>query len=306
MEPNNAPNGYDSDDGDVILYYGEISIEGYHLLSDILENKKDKSPKVCLILTTNGGDPNAAFRIARSLNHYYKSGVEILIPDVCKSAGTLICIGATKLIIGDRGELGPLDVQLSKQNELFENMSGLTIFQALSVLQQLVIDAFKTSLFNVRVYGKLSTKIAADVAAKLADGFISPIMAKIDPVTLGEHQRAMLIATNYGERLDNDAKSLNVGALNTLTSGYPNHSFVIDRREARSLFTHVFSPEGKTQALYEWMRNFIKDNPKLQDPPMVSDLGKLNQETKNDTDGRTNETSTAGTGLQEERGDPEK
>ncbi|NTW88743.1 MAG: SppA protein [Desulfobulbaceae bacterium] len=303
MEPNTVNDGYD---GDVILYYGEISIHGYHLLSDILEKKKDKNPKVCLILTTNGGDPNAAFRIARSLNHYYKSGVEILIPDVCKSAGTLICIGASKLIIGDRGELGPLDVQLSKQNEMFENMSGLTIFQALSVLQQLVIESFKSSLFNVRIYGKLSTKIAADVAAKLADGFISPIMEKIDPVTLGEHQRAMLIATNYGERLNNDANSLNIGALNTLTSGYPSHAFVIDRREARSLFTHVFSPEGETQILYEWMRNFIKVNPNLPDPPMVRDIGNSKEENKNDTNGRSCEAPTGGTGLEEERGNPEK
>ena len=42
------------------------------------------------------------------------------IPRRCKSAGTLLLIGATSLIISDRGELGPLDVQLSKPDEIFE------------------------------------------------------------------------------------------------------------------------------------------------------------------------------------------
>ena len=135
--------------GDVFLYYGGISKSGYSDLSDKLEFIDNKKEKVCLILVTYGGNPDAGYRIARALSHHYKN-IEILIPDVCKSAGTLLCIGAKKLILGDRGELGPLDIQLSKPDEMFENMSGLDIIQALNALEAQVLKSFKSYLIDKR------------------------------------------------------------------------------------------------------------------------------------------------------------
>jgi hypothetical protein len=109
----------------------------------------------------------------------------VLIPDVCKSAGTLVCVGAHELIIGDRGELGPLDIQISKPNEMFENMSGLDIIQALNALQNQVLNSFRSYLVDIRAGSKISTKMAAEIAANLAEGYIAPIAGKIDPLTLG-------------------------------------------------------------------------------------------------------------------------
>lgn len=244
--------------GDVFLYYGNISRYGYSLLSDALENRVDKKEKICLILVTYGGDPDAGYRIARALSHHYKK-VEILIPDACKSAGTLLCIGANKLILGDRGELGPLDIQLSKPDEMFENMSGLDILQALNALEVQVRKSFRNSLVDIRGGLRLKTKIAADIATKLTDGWIAPIAAKIDPVTLGEHQRAMQIAYEYGERLNNASKSLCEDALAKLIGNYPSHGFVIDRKEAKELFNNVSSPNDETYGLYSWAREIVKN-----------------------------------------------
>lgn len=199
-------------EGDVVLYCGPIVRDGYDQISSIFERKIQKGNKVCIVLVTYGGDPDAAYRIARAANHHYKE-VEILIPDVCKSAGTLLCIGASKLIFGDRGELGPLDIQLSKPDEMFDSMSGLDIIQALNALENQVLASFRNYLINIRHGSQIRTKTAADIAAKLADGFIAPIAAKIDPITLGEHQRAMRIAYDYGERLNEMVKSLQDDAL---------------------------------------------------------------------------------------------
>ncbi|MCI5120685.1 MAG: hypothetical protein D3908_05750, partial [Candidatus Electrothrix sp. AUS4] len=82
-------------DGEILLYYGDISREGYGKISTLYEQQDEKNDKICLILITDGGDPDAAYRIARATNHHFKH-VEILIPDICKSAGTLLCIGAKK------------------------------------------------------------------------------------------------------------------------------------------------------------------------------------------------------------------
>ncbi len=260
-------------EGDVVLYYGGISRDGYQKVSNVLESIPDKRQKACLVLVTYGGNPDAAYRIARALNHHFKE-VEILIPDVCKSAGTLVCIGAHKLIFGDRGELGPLDIQLSKPDEMFESMSGLDIIQALNALENQVLTSFRNYLMDIRGGSRLRTKLAADIATKLADGFISPIAAKIDPVTLGEHQRAMQIAFDYGERLNKVTESLKSDALIQLVSGYPSHGFVIDRKEAGSLFKCVESPDETTIELYQLALGLLPNVP-YQDSPVVCNLEEM-------------------------------
>ncbi|UJF24312.1 hypothetical protein L0B52_08240 [Suttonella sp. R2A3] len=259
----------DKYDGHVILYYGGISREGYQKLSGALERIEEKKKKVCLVLITYGGDPDPGYRIARALKHHFHE-VEILIPDICKSAGTLICIGANKLIFGDRGELGPLDIQLSKPDEIFESMSGLDIIQALNALENQVLGAFRRYLMDIRDGSRLRTKLAADIATKLASGFISPMSSKIDPVTLGEHQRAMQIAYDYGERLNSVTNSLKPDSLIKLISGYPSHSFVIDRKEASTLFSEVEAPDESTVELYEWALCLLPNVPYPQSPMVLN------------------------------------
>lgn len=247
---------------DVFLYCGKISREGYNLLSSAIESRierKEKAEKACLILITPGGDPHAAFRIARTLRHHY-SFLDILIPDLCKSAGTLICIAADRLIFGDRGEIGPLDVQIPKTDEFFESMSGLNLIQALNDLRDQMLESFRRSFLYIRLGARLRTKQAAESAAELAKEFISPIVAQIDPVTLGEHQRALQITRDYGERLNKMSRALESGALGMLVEGYSDHEFVIDRKEARKLFKCVQKPDEVDSffdSLYRWTRKFI-------------------------------------------------
>jgi ClpP class serine protease len=96
-----------------------------------------------LFMATHGGDPSAAYRIARAIQHAYKTREQdptkrgqfsIAVDTVCKSAGTLICLGATQLFMTDDAELGPIDVQLRKPEEIGERTSGLTPVQAMDTL----------------------------------------------------------------------------------------------------------------------------------------------------------------------------
>jgi len=260
-------------DGDVIFYYGGISRAGYSKICDLLEEKKEKSTKVCLIPATYGGDPDAAFRIARAIGHHYEV-VEVLIVDHCKSAGTLLCIGADRLIFGNRGELGPLDIQLSKPDEMFESISGLAIAQALSAIETQMLGSFQSYWISIRNGARLRTKLAADIAAKLVESLLSPISARIDPMTLGEHQRAMQVAFDYGERLAARSKNLRPDGLLRIVRDYPSHGFVIDRAEAREIFNVVDSPSGPTQIFYEAARRAIDDGA-FSGEPWVFDLANL-------------------------------
>ena len=100
-----------------------------------------------LILVTEGGSADCAFRIARCLQEVYEC-FTVVIPGWCKSAGTLLCAGAYDLIMGDFGELGPLDVQVAKRDELALVSSGLTINSAFRGLQSVAFQMFETFLLD--------------------------------------------------------------------------------------------------------------------------------------------------------------
>ncbi|SFN53716.1 SDH family Clp fold serine proteinase [Dokdonella immobilis] len=210
---------------------------GLHRDLSTLVCKRPPKDAVTVFLTTDGGDPNGGYRVARCLRHHYKK-VRLAVPSYCKSAGTLIAIAADELGIGDLGELGPLDIQVRKGSELQEQSSGLDIMQALQAVTSYTQDAFHRLLVGTRSLG-LSTKICAEFAATVAAGVAAPLLAQIDPIRLGEMQRATRIAYEYGTRLDAYTKNLKPGALERLVGEYPAHGFVIDRKEAKELFHRV-------------------------------------------------------------------
>jgi Serine dehydrogenase proteinase len=214
-----------------------VSREMHFILSQRLGAKQDKKEACTLFLTTRGGDPDGGYRIARCLRHHYKH-LRIAIPSDCKSAGTLIAIAADELAIGDFGELGPLDIQVKKGTELREQSSGLDIMQALQAVTSHNYNSFHQILSDMRDLG-LATKLSAEFAAQVSSGVSSPLFAQIDPLRMGEMQRAISVAIEYGKRLNAYGKNLKPGALDRLVGEYPSHSFVIDRKEAAELFERV-------------------------------------------------------------------
>ncbi|MGC0926214.1 SppA protein [Pantoea agglomerans] len=242
------------DQNDIYVYTGDVHRDGYLDLTNAIKSRKQNqglSKAVTFCVASYGGDPSAGYRIGRALQHNYEK-VELLVVGPCKSAGTLIAIAADKLIIGDMGELGPLDIQLKKNDEIGEMSSGLAIMTALDALKDRSISAFNSHLFKIRYENQISTKMSADIAARLTEALIAPMAAQIDPIKLGEHQRAMSIAITYGQRLSDKSKCLKEGALFKLIASYPSHGFVIDRKEARELFRQVEKPQGENERLYEF------------------------------------------------------
>jgi len=231
----------DSTSTDLIVYVGQINRSGYESICEVLA--KRKSENVILALATPGGDAHAGFRIARALQHCYGT-FNALVPRYCKSAGTLILIGAKRLYLADMSELGPLDVQIKKGDEIVGSSSGLDIFQAVSYLQGQAMTGFRTYLIELNQDLGLSTKLASDISTRLALGMLEPVAAQIDPMKLAEMQRATEIAFAYGNRLNENSKNLKTDGLTKLVTGYPSHGFVIDRKESKSLFIDVQRPSG--------------------------------------------------------------
>lgn len=248
MEIQDYVEEFNNENVDVILYSGPVNRDGYLKFCEILSSQRRQ--KLLLVLTTYGGDPNAGYRIARAAIHHYGSdNFRIMIPSHCKSAGTLICIGANSLAMANQAELGPLDVQLRKQDELFQQSSGLDILRGVTYLQNEALQSFKSYLFDINGGSGLSTKVASEISSKLVIGLYEPLFAQVDPIKLGEMNAALQIARHYGERLNDKSRSLKADALSKLIMGYPTHGFVIDRSEARTLFERVGAPDEREKAV---------------------------------------------------------
>lgn len=114
-----------------------------------LVRKHHRRPKALLLLTTVGGSGDAAYQMARCLQKAYRDGsVSVLVSTYCKSAGTLLTLGAKEILMTDAAELGPLDVQIIKPDTLGERMSGLTPSQSLTTLRGEALDCFETFFFQ--------------------------------------------------------------------------------------------------------------------------------------------------------------
>lgn len=248
-----------SQDTATIIYAGAISREGHHKITKVCESLSNHElKKVNLILSTYGGDPDAAFRIARCLQHYFPDGITLFVPHYCKSAGTLIAIGASELVIADRGELGPLDVQLIKADEMFERSSGLDITQGFDVLTYKALEMLRTLTVELKVNGGFSTKIASEIATNITIGSMSPIFAQIDPSRLGEIQRATEIANKYGVILEQKFNNINQDGIRSLIMDYPSHGFVIDRKEAKRIFKKVRAPDLEEVKLLNSIEQYLQ------------------------------------------------
>ena len=237
----------DKYNADVILYSGDME----DAVADELINlakQPNRKENIVLMLTTRGGSPDAAYRITRCLKRQYKK-IILYIYGVCKSAGTLVSIGANEIILSDFGEFGPLDIQLGKKDELFETVSGLNITQALTSLNTRAQDVFRSILIDLKSgsRGQLSTKLAAEIASNFAAALYEKIYAQIDPTHLGSIERSIHIASDYGKRIKTD--NVKQDTVDRLVSGYPSHNFVIDIDEAKTLFNVVRMPDDNEEEL---------------------------------------------------------
>ncbi len=64
-----------------------------------------------LLLASPGGDGEVAVRLARAIQSRCKEFV-VVVPDSAKSAGTLLALGAHRIIMGPTSDLGPVDPQI--------------------------------------------------------------------------------------------------------------------------------------------------------------------------------------------------
>ncbi len=278
-------------DSAVFIYNGPIDYNGFGGLLRALQisQSQPKRRNAVLVLSTYGGLANAGYQIARALQQGFEK-FTLYVPHMCKSAGTLVSLGANHIIMDDVAELGPLDVQLFQRDEIGRRRSGLILKNALDGLSQATLEAFERVMLGIKTRsgGSVSFETASRIAAEISSQVMAPIYAQVNPEALGNDLRDLNIATEYGNRLVKNSQNSDHRSVERLVQGYPAHDFIIDRQEASLLFKSVDSPDENfvrlTMALGEAIYMIRED----------SIVFRLDQEMEDMSDATGSEASAEG------------
>ena len=147
---------------DTYQYSGPLNGIGFaHIVGAVLE--QEQKPNCLLILTTNGGDLSVAYQIARFLHSKY-SRLFVCTPGFCRSAGTLVALGAHKILADEYSEFGPIDGQTYRSDESIDN--GLGALATFEFGVNYSLDLFEKVL--LRIQHASASNIRLDVAAELS------------------------------------------------------------------------------------------------------------------------------------------
>lgn len=224
---------------DIFIYSGEVNDTGFRKLSKLLNNFKTN---VLLFLSTTGGDSRSAYQIISLLRSVYKE-ITIIPYTCCTSAGTLMCIGADKLVLIPNSEFSPLDAQTILEETSYLTGSSISLFRGLESLNQESLKAFHVFLNSLTKDQGMPSKLAIQTARSLTTELFSPIYAQINPVRLGEMNSLLKECEWVAKRLNEKTKALSEGDIQKLIYEYPTHSFYISNQELHSMFNNIVNSE---------------------------------------------------------------
>lgn len=271
---------------DIYLYNGPINNVGYLQIVDAVSHPHH-AKKAIMLITTYGGSAEAGYRIARYFQRFYEE-FWLYPTSICGSAGTLIAMGANGLYMAPFSELGPLDVQLAKRNELGEYKSGLVTKAALEKLRDEALWFWENFMLEIKRKGgrNLTFDTCANIATAVCSAVFGELYKKIDPEILGQDDRDLKVAQEYGNRLARHGGNIPEESIKKLVHDYPSHDFVIDSEESVTLFNKVALPPSSIMqvALTLAGRAFMTSRTKVDAVRVASAPSEITPETPKEDD----------------------
>lgn len=159
--------------------------------------KLSQGEQVVLLIDSSGGSAKTGYQLAMLFRQYCDRFVAV-VPKSAKSAATLLAIGADEIILGNSGELGPVDAQVLDGSDYIPALDRVKALERLhaSALEALDRTMALLTLRTEQDVDKL-VPIAADFAARLSQ----PYMQKQDMVEYTRMSRVLKIGEDYASRL---------------------------------------------------------------------------------------------------------
>jgi len=224
--------------------------------------------RISLLLHTNGGNTAAAWRLVNLIKTFCDE-FEVLIPYKAMSAGTLISLGAHRIVMTKQAALGPIDPSLVHPlGPQIDNGNQLARIPVSVEAVRGFLDAAKSDL-----------KIED---AALLSSILNELSNKVHPLVLGEIFRSRAQIRFLAEKLLNEhvQDSDKVQAIvDFLCADSGSHDYTINRREAAALGLPVEKPSAE---FYEQLKKVHKDysaQMKLSEPFNPMTLAQPNSST---------------------------
>jgi len=215
--------------GDRKPFTTKIADDVVPILNRHLENL-DHPQRISLFLYTRGGDMVAPLRIVKLIRGYTKD-FEVIIPYRAHSAGTLIALGANRILMGRLGELSPTDPS---------TMHPFNPVKPRNPQQKLEI-----SVEDINSYFLLAKEKAGVVDEQMIEVY-KQLTERVHPLSLGNAYRAIRMAKQIAEKLlrihMEDEKRVQK-IVRAITSDICVHGYPIVRDEATDLGLEILKPE---------------------------------------------------------------
>ena len=211
--------------------------------------KIGKQNKISLFLYTRGGDMITPIRLIK-LMRSYADEIEMIIPYRAHSAGTLISIGADKIVMGRLGELSPVDPSTGHP---FNPENPINKKQKMEI-----------SVEDLNSYFLLAKEKAGVKDEQMVNVF-EDLTAKIHPLSLGNAYRATRMAKQITEKLllmhfdaTNDKEKID-SIVKEITGDICIHGYPITRDEAESLGLNMIEPDTNLEkTMWELYENYAE------------------------------------------------
>jgi hypothetical protein len=190
------------------------------------------SQKISLILYTKGGNTLAAWSLVNTLRMFCEN-LEIIVPAVAQSAGTLMCLGANRVVMTKQAMLGPIDPSITGPlNPALPGAPGARAPVSVEAIKGYIDMAKKD--FGV----KDLTPVLIDLAGKVHPLVLGGVFRTRSQIQTLAEQFLKISVTNAAKRR---------AIIDFLCGGSGSHDYTINRREARELGLAI---ENCGEALY--------------------------------------------------------
>jgi ClpP class serine protease len=121
-----------------------IGYDDIHIFGSMLESVGD-SDNIDLIIQSGGGSGSVAEKMVDMIRHYCRNDFRVIVPNIAKSAATMIALASDEIVMGVTSELGPIDPQIQViQAGAPQWISAQSFIDARNRLEKLTDDAIRS------------------------------------------------------------------------------------------------------------------------------------------------------------------
>lgn len=220
------------------------------LLDEITPTKR-----LSLVLDTNGGQTSAAWRLINLIRSFCDD-LEVIVPHKAMSAGTLMALGADRIIMTKQAALGPIDPSLDNHPLAPGVQLSTGVVARVSVSAEAVrgyIDEVKKDVTDPAAIASVWTHLAS----------------QIHPLVLGEVFRAggqiRSLASSLIKRQVPD-ESLQQSIIQLLCSDSGSHDYTVNRRQASEIGLNIEKPSHDLYKLLTNISQSFTEELKIHEP----------------------------------------